>query len=485
MKKILVAGGGITGLTAAFYLRKRFSGEEMPAEITLVEQNGQLGGKIRTSKRDGFVIERGPDSFLARKTPIIDLTRELGLEGELAGLHPQGYKTYILHRGKLHPMPAGLMLGIPTRWQPFLKTGLVSPLGKARAAMDLFLPRRKEQGDEALGDFLERRLGKEVLEHIAEPLLAGIYAGDTHALSLQATFPQFALAEQKYGSLIRGMIAGMNRSSSAGGGPAAGPREESGIPESLRYSQFLTYKRGLATLVDALIQAMPDVRFRTGCRMLQLAGTGSRYEVTFAGGLQESYDGVILAVPNYAAAELLPSLPALRELGAIPYISVANVVLAFRKEDLQHELGGSGFLVPRTEGRFITACTWTSRKWPHTAPDGRVLLRCYIGRSGEQAWQQLSDEQLVENVKRELKEIVGIGANPLFCEVTRLPRSMPQYPVGHLERVRRAREELAGAMPGVVIAGAGLQGVGLPDCIRQGKEAADALFRHLTAVSAD
>jgi oxygen-dependent protoporphyrinogen oxidase len=469
----MIIGGGITGLTAAYYLQKLLKQDGSNARISVVERSGSFGGKIHTLERDGFIIEKGPDSFLARKRPIIDLTRELGLENELRGQNPKAKKTYILHHGKLHPMPQGLFLGIPTEWTPFMKTGLISPLGKVRAAMDTVLPKRKDNSDESLGHFLERRLGKEVLERIAEPLLAGIYAGDTHALSLQATFPQFKEMEQNRRSLILGMMANKNKAKD----------ESRDLPPAAQNSIFLTYKKGLQTLVNALVQALDDADLRTCESVKAIHRLQNRVEVVFEDGHSEIVDGVILTAPAYQAARLLAHLPASEKLKKINYISVANVIMAFDLKDIPITMDGSGFLIPRKEARTITACTWTSAKWLHTAPEGKALLRCYIGRSGEQDWVNWDDQELVRRVRKDIAQLMGINAEPQFTEITRMPHSMPQYPIDHLDLVAEFRRRLAEDMPGVYITGAGFHGVGIPDCIRQGKEASQKLTRYLQQIA--
>ncbi|MEC0225556.1 protoporphyrinogen oxidase [Paenibacillus alba] len=458
----MIVGGGITGLSAAFYLKKRLESEGRAFRLSVVEKGAAFGGKISTIERDGFVIEKGPDSFLARKRPIIDLAYDLGLEHELTGTNPAAKKTYIVRQGKLHRMPPGLVLGIPTQMTPFMKTGLISPVGKVRAAMDLMLPKLEVTSDESLGHFLQRRLGKEVLERIVEPLLAGIYAGDTFKLSLKATFPQFRSMEQNHRSLILGMIASRKHVA----------EESAHLPSAVRNSVFVTFKKGLQTLVSGLVEALESIDLRSGVGVAKLKQRGQQTEVIFEDGHKELVDGVILTTPTYQAAPLLADLPAASELKKIDYISVANVIMAFDRKDIPFELDASGFLVPRSEGMTITACTLTSAKWLHTAPAGKVVLRCYIGRSGEQSWPSWSDEELVSKARHDLRELLGLTAEPLFTEVTRLLNSMPQYPVGHLEQVAQFREELAAFMPNVFITGAGFHGVGLPDCIRQGKEAA-------------
>lgn len=373
-RKVVIIGGGLSGLSAAFYIRKFYREAAVQPEITLIEKDKVLGGKIETLHRDGFVIEKGPDSFLARKTAMVDLARELELDHELVSTNPNAKKTYILQRGKLHPMPAGLVLGIPTELKPFLKSGLVSFGGKMRAMMDLVLPPRRSAEDESLGDLIERRLGTEVLENMTEPLLAGIYAGDMRKISLQATFPQFGEVERQYGSLIRGMTTG---------------RKPVETHTGTKKSAFLTFRQGLQSLVHALIHDLQDVRqiTGTGAKSIRvLGGAGSsgaaRYEVELETGELLEADDIYVTVQNFAAAELLRPHVDVSALDAVNYVSVANVVLAFTRQDIVTEYDGSGFLVPRKEGRNITACTWTSTKWLHTSPDDKVLLRCYVGRSG-------------------------------------------------------------------------------------------------------
>ncbi len=496
--RIVIIGGGISGLSSAFYLQREAERLGKELSITIVDSAPVLGGKINTLQRDGFVIEKGPDSFLARKLAIIDLAQELGLENELTATNPNAKKTYILHERKLHPMPAGLVLGVPTEISPFVQTSLLSWGGKLRALMDLVIPVRKEQGDESLGGFLERRVGNQVMRRIAEPLLAGIYAGDLKKLSLLATFPQFAASERKHGSLIRGMQANRKASAAAGALPAAA-----------KGGTFLTFKGGLSSLVDALDQALSKADRRLGVKATEirklsaanadpaigvergsLAGSqdgslprlaagheqAGAYEIKLDSGETLLADRIVMTAPAFNAADLLEPHTDCSELRAINYVSVANVVLAFDKATFGLDFDGSGFVVPRSEGLNITACTWTSSKWLHSSPKDKVLLRCYVGRSGDETSVELPDEQLIAAVRRDIKETMGITAEPIFTEITRLRRSMPQYPVGHVDNMKRLRERMAGELPGIWITGAAFDGVGLPDCIRQGKEAAHALL---------
>lgn len=467
--KVVVVGGGVSGLSAAFYTDKLFREQGIHADITLLEKSDRLGGKIQTLRRDGFYIEKGADSFLARKMPIIHLARELGLEDELTATNPQAKKTYILSRGRLHRMPPGLVLGIPTEVTPFIRTGLISPLGKIRAALDLILPKRESKEDESLGAFLKRRLGREVLEHIAEPLLAGIYAGDTYSLSLKSTFPQFHAVEQKYRSLIIGMIEGKKSKS-----------QDAELPGIARNSMFLTFKQGLGTLIERLVEVLSDTKIHTNTGVIAIHKRENGYRVRLDTGEELDADLIVLALPTRGVGQLLHDVPEVKPLEQMPYVSVANVAMAFKQEDIPFNLDGTGFVIPRKEGRSITACTWTSSKWLHTAPEGKVLLRLYVGRSGEESLVDASDEVLLVKIRKDLQELMNITAEPLFYEITRLRNSMPQYPVGHLDNVNRLRDRLASSKPGMFLCGSGYHGVGVPDCVRQAKEAAQEMLQYWT-----
>ncbi len=467
-KRITIIGGGITGLSTAFYLQQELQKQNLDAEIILSEAADSFGGRIHTMERDGFVFEKGPDSFLARKLAMIDLVKDLGIEEELTGTNPAARKNYILHHNHLYQMPEGMVMGIPSKIKPFIATNLLSMRGKLRAMLDFFLPARKDKKDESLGHFMERRLGQEVLFRIAEPLLSGIYAGDTYRLSIQATFPQFAQMEREHGSLIRATMKSRGK---------AAPNLP-GLPPAAGRSVFLTFRRGLQTLVQSLVAALENsqVQLRSNRVLTSITkksdAEGGGYQLNYNGDEVEESDMVILTIPTHHAAKLLEHTPLAEKLQQIEYVSVANIVLAYRRDELNYNFDGSGFVVPRGEKRFITACTWTSEKWLHTSSREHVLLRCYIGRAGDEAWKEMSEEQIIERVRQDIYETMGIEATPMFTEVTKLFESMPQYDVGHLERVADIRNTLKKDLPNVFMTGAAFHGVGLPDCIRQGKEMA-------------
>ncbi|WP_027088105.1 protoporphyrinogen oxidase [Cohnella panacarvi] len=483
-RKVAVLGGGLTGLSAAFYLMReaRERGEEI--ELTVLEGSGRLGGRVNTLRRDGFVIERGPDSFLARKLPMIRLAEDLGLTGELTGTNPAAKKTYISRDGKLLPMPEGLVLGVPTDAEKFMRTELVSEAGKLRALEDREYKPGTSDDDETVGAFLERHMGAEMVMRIFEPLLAGIYAGDLYGLSLQATFPQFKEMEREYGSLIEGTIAARAGASAAsaqavGGGFATSASSAAKQPASL----FYTFRNGLSTVIEALEQQLRnggcEIRLGAQVSALEKVASGAEeagYRLRLEdGGTVLEADQVLLALPAGVMAKLLSSHVDVSALERIHYGSVANVVFGYDATSFGHDLDGSGFLVPRDEGRTITASTWTSAKWLHTAPEGKRLVRCYVGRAGDEAGVELSDEELTAAVRRDLRDLMGVNAAPEFVEITRLRNSMPQYPVGHTVAISAFGAELSRSLPGVFAAGVPFGGVGLPDCVAQGRSAAERM----------
>jgi len=463
---IAIIGGGISGLSSAFYLQKEARESGRKLNIILLEQSNKLGGKINTLTKDNFVIEKGPDSFLSRKRAIIDLAHEVGLADDIVSINPQATKTYIVSDGKLHTIPKGLVLGIPTDMISFLQSSLISASGKWEALKDIFKPAQSKQDDESLGLFLERRIGRELVEKIAEPLLAGIYAGDLRKLSLQATFPYFSDYEQQYGSIILG--SRQNR------------RLQAEMNKGQLPPTFMTFKKGLSSLVNAVVEQLTDVDIRLNHTVDRIDLKDSGYLVQLKDGASLPVNSVIITTPAFHAKQLLSPFVDVTALDKIRYVSVANVVLAFNKAELGIDFDGSGFLVPHSENMHITACTWTSKKWLHTAPEDKVLMRCYVGHSEDQQSILLDDDALVEAVKSDIKKLLPIKAEPIFTEITRLYHSMPQYPIGHVDMTKQLKNNLEQKLPGVLITGAAFDGVGLPDCIRQGKDIANQALQFVT-----
>jgi oxygen-dependent protoporphyrinogen oxidase len=458
---VSIVGGGITGLAAAYYLMKQSRESGRPIDFTLIEASDRLGGKIQTWRHEGFVIELGPDSFLERKSSAAQLVADVGLKDEL--VRNNTGQAYILHKNRLLPIPEGAVMGIPTKLMPFVYTPLISPLGKLRAAADLVLPGANHLQDESVGHFFRRRLGDEVIENLIEPLLSGVYAGDIDKLSLLSTFPQFAHLEEKYRSLILAMKS--TRAESSG-------REQ---PKGL----FLTLRRGLQSLVERVESLLPASSVVKNASVTELRKGEDGYTLTLSSGQTLETDAVILAVPHEVTQQILAPYADLSPLPDATPTTVATVAMAYPAESVALDLEGTGFVVPRKAGTTITACTWTHRKWPHTTPEGKALLRCYVGKPGDEAIVHQTDEEILRTVIKDLQRIMRVGDNPEFFRVTRWHKAMPQYIVGHQQWLKATTEKVSGTLPGVWLAGASYAGVGLPDCIDQGKKAVQDVFRYL------
>lgn len=458
---IIIIGGGITGITAAYYLQKTIKEQQLPMECKLIEATHRLGGKIQTVVRDGFVIERGPDSFLARKQSASRLIHEVGLQDKL--VHNATGKSYILANEKLYAIPGGAVMGIPTKIRPFALSGLFSPIGKLRAALDFILPPTKAEGDLSLGQFFRRRLGDEVVENLIEPLLSGIYAGDIDQLSLMATFPQFFHLEQKHGSLVLGTKRTTPKTKETG--------NKKGI--------FQTLTTGLQSLVDELEKRLEPGSVSKGIRVELVEKQGRRYRLHLSNGEVWTADSVIVATPHQAVPEMFPNVSFFAPFKAMPSTSVATVALAFSASSIEQDIDGTGFVVSRRSDYTITACTWTHKKWPHTAPKGKALLRCYVGRPGDEAIVEQSDDEIVRVVLDDLNKIMRINGRPEFAIVTRWKEAMPQYIVGHKERMETIKARVGEELPGVFFAGSSYEGLGLPDCIDQGEEAVKKALEYL------
>ncbi|MDM5153757.1 protoporphyrinogen oxidase [Bacillus sp. DX1.1] len=463
-KKVVIIGGGITGLTTAYYLQKEIREKGLPIDTMLIEASGKLGGKIHTVQKDGFTIERGPDSFLERKESAARLACDLGLGNQLVN-NATG-KSFVLVNNRLHGMPSGSMMGIPTQITPFLFSGLFSPIGKLRAGFDFVLPRSKPVSDQSLGQFFRRRLGNEVVENLIEPLLSGIYAGDIDQMSLMATFPQFYQVEQKYRSISLGMRT-------------LAPKKTKDVePKGI----FLTLKTGLQSIVEAIEDKLEDGTVMKGTRIEKISKVGDGYNITLSNGKEIVADSIVIAASHKVLPSMFAQYKQFRFFRNIPSTSVANVALAFPKEAIQRDIEGTGFVVSRNSDFTITACTWTHKKWPHTTPEGKVLLRCYVGRPGDEAIVEQTDEEIVQFVLEDLKKTMDITADPDFTVVSRWKDAMPQYTVGHKERIAELKTFMDKELPGVYVAGSSYAGTGLPDCIDQGEAAVKHVLSHLEKI---
>jgi oxygen-dependent protoporphyrinogen oxidase len=454
-QRVAIVGGGITGLSAAYDLSRG------GAEVTLLEARSTLGGNLRTAREGAYTIEAGPDSWVASKPDATQLAKELGIE--LIGTREDTRKVYIVWEGKLFPIPEGLILGIPTKIEPIVRTPLFTWDAKVRMAMEPLVPPRIFHGDEdeSIGDFMTRRLGEQVTERLAGPLLGGVYSGDANVISVRATLPQFVDAEQKYGSLVRAMRA--TRKAPADGKPAP--------------SAFLTPVGGVAELAHALERRLAGVHLRMGVRATKIGVVPSddmrgRYAVELEGAETVFADHVILAAPSYVTAALVRPLDGAcaDDLDRIVYSSSATVYFAFDEADVPRPLDAVGFIAPKESRRRIVASTWMSSKWEGRAPDDAVLLRVFFGGAFGGALLENDDERLVRIGREELEDLLGIEAAPLFSRVFRHDRANAVPHVGHLARVRTMKERLA-RFPGLHLAGAAYGG-GIPECVRQGREVA-------------
>jgi oxygen-dependent protoporphyrinogen oxidase len=464
-KKVIVVGGGITGLAAAHRLVELSRERRLPLDVTVVEAAGRLGGTIRSERVDGFLVESGPDSFISEKPWALALAERIGLGPRLCRTDDRYRRTYVAHAGRLHPLPDGFLLLAPARLAPFVGSSLFSWPGKLRMALDLVLPRRPGTGDESLASFVTRRLGREALERVAEPLVAGIYAAVPERLSLAATMPRFLALERQHRSLILGLRR------NAGAGEVRGA-------SGARWSLFVTLAGGMGELVEALAGRLPPGAVRLDARVTGLARTAGEaaWQIRLADGAALPADAVILAGPAPRMAPLVEGLDrALAQgLGAIGYTSSVTVSLAYPRDAIRHPLDGFGVVIPRSEGGSTLACTFSSVKYPGRAPEGAALLRAFLrDRQGELL--DRDDATLAGLAERDLGAYLGIEGRPLLTRVTRHPAAMPQYDIGHLDRVAGLEARL-GAWPGLALAGAAYRGVGISDCVRSGEESAERLL---------
>jgi len=457
MKRIAIIGGGISGLSAAFALEEqRRAGAEV--EYVLYESSSQLGGVLRTEHIDGCVVEAGPDSFVSEKPWAADLARALGLGDQLIGSNDADRKTYILTRGRLVVMPDGLMFMVPTKILPTGFSPLFSWKTKLRMAQELFHPPGAVEHDESVAAFVERHYGAEMVDRLADPLLSGVYGGEAANLSVRAVLPRFAELERTHGSLGRAMLAARKKTS-------PGPRNPAP-------PLFTSLKNGMQHLAETVVSRLTGSSLLTDASVqaIQLEAGGW---VVSAGLQSDQFDGVIVALPAPAASQVLrmasPELSA--ELGAVQYRSSITVGLGYDRDVRQSLPPGFGFLVPRSEGRRLLAATFVHNKFPHRAPEDRALLRCFFaGLNAESVWP-FADDQIVGIVRNELQQILGLRGEPLFARVYKWKSAMAQYGVGHLDRLDRI-ERLRQQLPGLALAGNGYRGIGVPDCVRSGRDAA-------------
>ena len=452
---VAIVGGGIAGLSAAYDLQAR------GLSVRVLEASARVGGVIATERFDGWVIDGGPDSLLVQKPAAVTLCRELGIADQLLStLTPR--TAFVLRDGRLHAIAEGSFLGFPITFGALARSRLFSLAGKARMAGEVIVPRRTVDEDESIGAFVSRRFGREAVDYLADPLLAGIHAGDVDRLSIRALFPRLVDAERRSGSVIRALRALHVRPSPQGA--------------------FVSLPGGTGELVDSLSNALKPDTVVTNARVTNLR-RGLDYAIdSTAGNVQARC--VLLAVPAYVTGALTrPIDPALADLcDAIPYASTATVAFGYRRDQVAHPLRGTGFVVPRTEGLALLAGTWVSSKWPGRAPAGHVLLRGFLGGGRDPRRLDASDAELIDTARRELSDLLGISGSPLFSRVYRWTRQSPQYEVGHLHRVVSIDRRL-NALPGLFVTGSGFKAVGIPDCISDGRATAARAADYVASVT--
>ncbi|MGA2457817.1 MAG: protoporphyrinogen oxidase [Terriglobales bacterium] len=471
MKRIAIIGGGISGLSAAHTIEeKRQSGT--PVEYVLFESSPRLGGVLVTDRVDGCLVEAGPDSFLTEKPWAADLCRKIGLGDQLIGSNDAERKTYIVAKGRLVVMPDGLMFMVPTKIMPTVFSPLFSLRTKMRMAAEWFHPPRKASNDEdeTVAQMVERHYGSEMVDLLADPLLSGVYGGEASQLSVRAVLPRFADMESKHGSLGRAMLAARRKMGAAPNVPAR--------------PLFTSLKDGMQQMTDALVARLDANALRKSSLVQSVIRQDDAWTVS-AGYQSDQFDAVIIATPTHAAAAVLQAADEnlSREMGEIQYSSSVTITLGYDEKVRRSLPPGFGFLVPRSEGRRMLAATFVHNKFPHRAPENRAIVRCFLGGARDEQILQSSDEEILEIVRRELWQIISLNAEPLFARVYKWKSAMAQYSVGHLERLQRI-EALRQKLPGLALAGNGYSGIGVPDCVRSGAEAAGKILAEMGIWSA-
>lgn len=479
LRRLAVVGGGITGLAAAHRLIELAAERGEAVEVVLFESSVRTGGVFGTMRMGEYLIETGADSFITNKPWGVNLCRRLGLEDRLIPTDGRYRRSLVLRKGKPVPVPDGFMLLAPARMGPILQSSIFSPWGKIRLAMERFIPRRREAGDESLGSFVRRRFGREALHRLVQPLVGGIYTSDPWKLSLEATMPRFLEMERRHGSLIKAMqIQGDE------------PRhEEESKAAGARYGLFTTLANGMSELLDAIeqrIAARGAIRRKTAVTTVrpvrasngpESGNDASRWNVVLADGSQETFDGVVLATRAPIVAEMIRGLdaPLATLLANIEYASSAIVVTGHKLADIAHPLDAFGLVIPYAERRKILAVSFTSRKFPNRAPEGHAQLRTFVGGAMQPELMHRSDDQLIELTLTELRRILGVRGKEDFAVVCRYMNAMPQYYVGHVDRVREI-EVRAARHAGLALAGNAYHGVGVPDCIHSAEQAAERVL---------
>ncbi|GAC1474949.1 MAG: protoporphyrinogen oxidase [Isosphaeraceae bacterium] len=468
---MVVIGGGLSGLTTAHRIVERARRDRRPVDVVVLEAKDRIGGAIWTRRVDSFTLEGGADSFITNKPAAVDLCRALGLGDQLLETDPQHRRSFVVRNGRLSPVPEGFVLLAPQKIGPILTTPILSPRGKLRMLLDLILPRKDQEFDESLASFVKRRLGREALERLVQPLVGGIYTADPNELSLRATLPQFLEMEHKHRSLILGAFRQGRQARWA-------EKHASGA----RYGLFVTLADGMDTLPRTLAAALPagSVRLQTAVRRLSRNLPSSPWLVELLDGPPLEADAVVLATEAHSSARLLDGVdPGLAlQLRSIPYASSVIVNITYPRDQVAHPLDGFGAVVPAIENRSILAVSFLSVKFPRRAPSGTVLLRVFLGGATQPELCERDDSAIEAIVRAELLDLLGARGEPLLVDIGRHPRAMPQYTLGHIERIQDIQRQAA-RHTRLVLGGNAFEGVGIPDTVRAAQTAADAVMRAL------
>ncbi len=467
--RVVVIGAGLTGLAAAHRLVTHASTSRRPLEVVVLDAKDRIGGAIWTKSVDGFTLEGGADSFITNKPWASSLCQELGLGDQLIGTDDRHRRSFVVRNGRLLPVPEGFVLMAPAKLGPLLASPILSVRGKARLLLDLVIPRKSDDSDESLASFVRRRLGREALDRLVQPLVGGIYTADPNELSLKATLPQFPLMERTHGSLILGARRQARTAKAA-------DRSASGA----RYGLFASLASGMGTLPRTLAAALPPrtIRTSTAVRRISRSGVNQHWRIELLDGPSIEANGVILTTEAHASARLIDGFdPDLAQgLRSIPYASSVIATVGYRRDQVAHPLNGFGAVIPTIEGRSILAMSFLSVKFPTRAPSDSVLIRVFVGGATQPDLFDLDDNEIKTLVQRELGSLLGAKGEPVLVDVGRHPRAMPQYTLGHLDRVATIQRR-ASRYAGLVLAGNAFGGVGIPDCIRSGQDAASSMFQ--------
>ncbi len=469
VKRVAVIGAGISGLTCALRLDELRKKNEIDFEVSIYDSAPRAGGSIETEIRDGFILEKGPDSFISEKPWVLDLCKKLGIDSKILDTQNENRKVFIAKKDKLISLPEGFYLIAPTRMASLMTTPLFSMLGKIRMASEVFIPRKPSDSDESIASFIRRRFGEEALERVGQPMIAGIYSGDPERLSLSATMPKFMDLERQHGSVIRGLIRNSRQHKLTP--KVSGPR----------YGLFLSFGKGMETLVRAVSQKLPKETLCLNARVkIEGNEASGKWLLSDQNGRKQAFDAVCLSVSAAQAAILIRNVdPAFADkLGELYFESVATLNLAYKKKQIFHALDSFGFVVPAIEKKSLMACTFASQKYPNRSPKGYVLLRAFIGGAFGKEFFEMNDKDLKKMVTNDLGRLLGIVGEPRFYSLARYSKVLPQYAVNHKQWVSQI-EESAKNHPGLFLTGASYRGTGITNCVKDAELEADKIYERL------